>query len=79
MTFVAFAGLIMSTLLVLPMMRSPQAATKAELEESIGTVLKRAFKDPSYTKRAWRRCDLAYRPREYRWHALRGLLGEAVS
>ena len=49
MTFVAFAGLIMSTLLVLPMMRSPQAATKAELEESIGTVLKRAFKDPSYT------------------------------
>lgn len=49
MTFVAFAGLIMSTLLVLPMMRSPQAASKAELEESIGTVLKRAFKDPSYT------------------------------
>jgi predicted MFS family arabinose efflux permease len=31
------------------MMRSPQAATKQELEESIGTVLKRAFSDPSYT------------------------------
>jgi len=49
MTFVAFAGLILSTLFVLPMMRSPKAATKQELEESIGTVLKRAFSDPSYT------------------------------
>ena len=49
MTFVIFAGLIMSSLLVLPMMRSPQTATKAELEESMGTILLRAFKDPSYT------------------------------
>ncbi|MFG5381601.1 MFS transporter [Yoonia sp. R2-816] len=49
MTFVAFAGLIMSTLLVLPMMRSPAQASKAELEESMGTILIRAFKDPSYT------------------------------
>ncbi len=49
MTFVAFAGLIMSTLLVLPMMRSPAQASKAELEESMGTILMRAFKDPSYT------------------------------
>ncbi|WP_342077938.1 MFS transporter [Yoonia sp. SS1-5] len=49
MTFVAFAGLILSTLLVLPMMRSPAQASKAELEESMGTILMRAFKDPSYT------------------------------
>ncbi len=48
-TFVAFAGMIMATLLVLPMMRSPARATKAELEESMGTILIRAFKDPSYT------------------------------
>lgn len=48
-TFVAFAGMIIAVLLVLPMMRSPQTASKAELEESMGTILKRAFKDPSYT------------------------------
>ena len=49
MTFVAFAGLIMATLLVLPMMRSPAPVSKAELEESMGTILARAFRDPSYT------------------------------
>ncbi|SFR59254.1 Predicted arabinose efflux permease, MFS family [Yoonia tamlensis] len=48
-TFVAFAGMIMATLLVLPMMRSPAPASKTELEESMGTILIRAFKDPSYT------------------------------
>jgi predicted MFS family arabinose efflux permease len=48
-TFVAFAGMIMATLLVLPMMRSPARATKVELEESLGETLIRAFKDPSYT------------------------------
>ncbi len=47
--FVCFAGAIMATLLVLPMMRSPQSSTKIELEESMGTILIRAFKDPSYT------------------------------
>ena len=49
MTFVTFAGLILCSLLVLPMMRSPITANRAELEESLGTVLVRAFKDPSYT------------------------------
>ena len=49
MTFVAFAGLIMATLLVLPMMRSPAPVSKAELEESMGAILARAFRDPSYT------------------------------
>lgn len=46
--FFVFAGVILCALFVLPMMRAP-AASKAELEESMGTVLKRAFRDPSYT------------------------------
>lgn len=49
MVFVVFAGMILASLLALPFMRAPVAATKAELEESMGTILKRAFKDPSYT------------------------------
>lgn len=49
MTFVAFAGLILVVLLVLPMMRTEKVASKAELEESLGETLIRAFKDPSYT------------------------------
>ncbi|MEM8629866.1 MAG: MFS transporter [Pseudomonadota bacterium] len=47
--FIVFAALILASLFALPMMRAPQAATKAELEESMGTVLSRAFRDPSYT------------------------------
>ncbi|MEO0990912.1 MAG: MFS transporter, partial [Pseudomonadota bacterium] len=47
--FLIFAGIIMLSLLALPMMRVPKPATRAELEESLGTVLLRAFKDPSYT------------------------------
>ena len=47
-TFLVFAVAILAVLLTLPMVRAP-AATKAELEESMGTILKRAFKDPSYT------------------------------
>lgn len=49
MTFVTFAGLILSSLLVLPMMRAPVTANKAALEESLGAVLVRAFKDPNFT------------------------------
>lgn len=47
--FVIFAAIILSGLFALPFIRSPQVATKAELEESMGTVLIRAFKDPSYS------------------------------
>lgn len=47
-TFLIFAVAILAVLLTLPMMRAP-VATKAELEESMGTILTRAFKDPSYT------------------------------
>ncbi|MEM6408417.1 MAG: MFS transporter [Pseudomonadota bacterium] len=46
--FVIFAGVILLTLFALPMMRAPALASKAELEESMGSVLARAFKDPSY-------------------------------
>jgi MFS family permease len=47
--FVIFAVVILATLAALPFLRSPQLASKEELEESLGTVLIRAFKDPSYT------------------------------
>ncbi|SMX39479.1 MFS transporter [Maliponia aquimaris] len=46
--FVVFACAILAVLLVLPAMRAP-AATKAELEESMGAVLTRAFRDPSFS------------------------------
>lgn len=46
--FLIFAGAILLALLVLPMMRAPEAAERTELEESMGTVLRRAFRDPSY-------------------------------
>lgn len=49
LVFVYFAVGIIAVLLVLPFMRAPEAASKAELEEKMGTVLVRAFKDPSYT------------------------------
>ncbi|GKY88773.1 MFS transporter [Sinisalibacter aestuarii] len=47
--FFIFAAVILGSLLLLPMMRTPTTANKAELEESLGTVLKTAFRDPSYT------------------------------
>ena len=46
--FLIFAAMILLALFALPFMRSPTIATRAELEESMGTVLLRAFKDPSY-------------------------------
>lgn len=48
--FMAFAALILLTLFALPMMRSPQRpATRAELEQSMGETLLKAFKDPTFT------------------------------
>jgi MFS family permease len=47
--FVIFAIIILSSLFALPFLRSPVVATRAELEESLGTVLVRAFKDPTYS------------------------------
>lgn len=48
-TFVVFAVAILAVLLLLPAMRAPAAASKEELQESMGEILTRAFKDPSYT------------------------------
>lgn len=46
--FFIFAAAILAALMVLPFMRAP-AASKVELEESMGDVLKKAIRDPSYT------------------------------
>src|SRR5210317_1186886 len=47
--FIVFAAMILFTLLSLPMMKSPKATTRQELEESMGEILVKALKDPSYT------------------------------
>lgn len=47
--FLIFAGMILAAIAVLPMMRSPAPATRAELEESMGAVLMKAARDPSFT------------------------------
>lgn len=46
--FILFAAAVLASLLALPMMRAP-AASKAELEESLGSILNKAFRDPTYT------------------------------
>lgn len=47
--FIVFAAMVLFTLLSLPMMKSPKAATRQELEENMGEILVKALKDPSYT------------------------------
>ncbi len=47
-TFLIFAVAILSVLLTLPLMRAP-AASKQQIEESMGEILKKAMRDPSYT------------------------------
>ncbi|KAE9632323.1 MFS transporter [Parasedimentitalea maritima] len=47
--FLVFAGVILALILTLPLMRAPAVASKVELEESMGAILLKAFKDPSYT------------------------------
>ncbi|WP_293574657.1 MFS transporter [Phaeobacter sp.] len=49
MVFIVFAASVLALILTLPLMRAPVSATKAELEESLGAILIKAFKDPSYT------------------------------
>ncbi|EHI49433.1 arabinose efflux permease family protein [SAR116 cluster alpha proteobacterium HIMB100] len=46
--FLVFAGLILLCLFCLPFMRSQYVASKAELEESLGSIVSRAVRDPSY-------------------------------
>ena len=47
--FVVFAAAIAALVFLLPMIKSPTVASRDELEESMGTVVTRALKDPSYT------------------------------
>ncbi len=48
--FVWFAVLVLISLFALPFMRvTAPVATKAELEESMGAILLKAFRDPTYT------------------------------
>lgn len=46
--FLVFAGLILLSLLVLPLMRSPAPASRAELEQTLGAALLGAARDPSF-------------------------------
>ncbi|MBC9246235.1 MFS transporter [Paracoccus sp. 11-3] len=46
--FIIFGVLVLSCLLFLPMLGDGKPASRSELEESMGSVLKRAFRDPSY-------------------------------
>lgn len=47
--FLVFAAVILASLFALPFIRSARVATKAELEETMGQVLVKAIKDPSYS------------------------------
>lgn len=47
--FLVFAAGILSVILLLPFMRAPQTASKAQLDQTLGQALRLAFKDPSYT------------------------------
>ena len=47
--FLVFAAAVLALIMLLPFMRAPVAATKQELEESMGSILKRAARDPSFT------------------------------
>ncbi|WP_133488973.1 MFS transporter [Aliiroseovarius marinus] len=47
--FVVFAAAILATLALLPLIKTETIASKSELEESMGQILIKAFKDPSYT------------------------------
>lgn len=46
--FIVFAAVVLLSLLLVPAIRSPKVASKAELEESLGQILNRAMRDPSY-------------------------------
>lgn len=46
--FIVFAASILSVLVLLPFMRTPEIASKKEIEESLGDILKIASRDPSF-------------------------------
>ena len=47
--FIAFAAIVIGSLTFLPMIKSERVASKTELDQGIGRVLIKAFKDPSYS------------------------------
>ena len=47
--FIIFAAIVFLSLFSLPFMRAPALASRAELEGSLGQILVKAFRDPSYT------------------------------
>ena len=47
--FLIFAGIIISTIAFLPVLRAPSKDAKHDLEETLGQILKKAFYDPSFT------------------------------
>ena len=46
--FLVFAGMVVAITFTLPLMRVPPMASKAELQESMGEILLKAAKDPSF-------------------------------
>ncbi len=46
--FIVFAAAVLLMILILPMMRAPGSAAKMEPEESMGAILGKALKDPSF-------------------------------
>ncbi len=46
--FMVFAGVVLAGLLLLPMLKAPGSAMRAETEESMAAVVNRAIRDPSF-------------------------------
>lgn len=46
--FIIFGVMVLACLVFLPMLGGGRPATRSELDDSMGTVLRRAFRDPSY-------------------------------
>jgi MFS family permease len=46
--FLIFAAMILASLFALPLLRAPARATKADLEESMGQIVGKAIRDPSF-------------------------------
>ena len=46
--FLVFAAMILAVMALLPLMRSPAPASRAELEQSLGAILNKAMRDPSF-------------------------------
>ena len=47
--FLIFAAAILAVMVALPFLRSPITASRTQIEETLGEVLGKAFRDPSYT------------------------------